>query len=362
MEADRLRLRAAAFESTQVGLVVVDVHGWLANESCVAMLALATHSGPDLSSLGPGAGPDAIRALVDDLLAGSKPEPSVVSFETAHGEQTVLRLTPLTAKVAGGGGDGRLIQTENITAQMRTEAASARLNAELERSNADLLSFATIAAHDLQEPVRKIRAFADRIGPALAGDATLAEADYLVRLQNAAIRMQSLLDDLLTFARVRVDPIDAEPIDLNELLAGVRVAVDDRLEQVGGELAVDPALPVVLGDASRLAILFENLILNSLKFVVPDRPPRVSISSSWSSPEIVRIDVVDNGIGFESDYAEMIFEPFRRLHSRADFAGTGIGLALCRRIVERLGGHIVAIGVPGGGATFSIELLRPPNG
>lgn len=362
MEADRLRLRAAAFESTQVGLVVVDVHGWLANESCVAMLALATHSGPDLSSLGPGAGPDAIRALVDDLLAGSNPEPSVVSFETTHGEKIVVRLTPLTARVAGIEPDGQLVQVEDITEQMRTGADSAQLNDELERSNADLLSFATIAAHDLQEPVRKIRAFADRIGPALAGGTTTTEADYLVRLQNAAVRMQDLLDDLLTYARVRVDPIEAQPVDLDVVLAGVRVAVDDRLEQIGGELAVEPGLPVVLGDASRLAIVFENLILNSLKFVVPERPPRISISSSSSPAGNVRIDVVDNGIGFESEHAEMIFEPFRRLHSRTDFAGTGVGLALCRRIVERLGGQILATGVPGEGATFSIDLRRAPAG
>lgn len=236
--------------------------------------------------------------------------------------------------------------------------------AALRRSNQELESFASIASHDLQEPLRKIEAFGDRLKQryqaALGEDGQM----YVERMQSAVKRMRALINDLLDYSRVTTKARPFAPVSLSEVLAGVLSDLQMRIESSGGEIVVGP-LPTIDADATQIRQLFQNLIANALKFHRPGVPPRVEITAvatvSAAGEPRVEIRVDDNGIGFDMKYAERIFGIFQRLHTRAEYEGTGIGLATCRKIVERHGGTITARSAPGEGATFIIELpVRQP--
>jgi len=245
----------------------------------------------------------------------------------------------------------------DITDRQKAEVVLRQTLTDLNNRNRELQDFAFIASHDLQEPLRKIRAFSDRLQQRFAAELTPEARDYLDRAGQAAARMQVLIDDLLAYSRVaRGKPF--VPVDLAPLVATVLEDLEARLESSGGAVEVD-ALPRIDGDPTQLRQLFQNLLANALKFRSPDRPPLVRVSAT---PAMVdgepgwefRID--DNGIGFEPRYAERIFGPFQRLHGRQDYEGTGIGLAIVRRIVERHHGHVRADGRPGEGASFTVVM------
>jgi PAS domain S-box-containing protein len=236
------------------------------------------------------------------------------------------------------------------------EAAAAR---ELRRSNAELEQFAYVASHDLQEPLRKIQAFGDLLAAKHAAALPAEGQGYVKKMQASAGRMSRLIDDLLTYSRVTTH---ARPFARVDLAAAVREVVDDlelRAEKAGGRVEVGP-LPEVEADPVQMRQLFQNLIGNALKFHRPDVPPVVAVSAEpdgdgWA------VTVADNGIGFDDKYAGRIFQVFQRLHGRDEYDGTGVGLAICRKIVDRHGGAITARGRPGEGATFVVALpARPP--
>lgn len=226
---------------------------------------------------------------------------------------------------------------------------------KLEASNRELTDFAFIASHDLQEPLRKIVAFGDRLKASQAERFTPEGLDYLDRMQNAATRMQRLIHDLLDYSRVTTKGRPPEPVDLNKVLAEVLSDLQLRIQETGAMIEV-PQFPTVAGDPTQLRQLFQNLLGNALKYHRSGVSPRVSITVEPSLDKPSRIVVRDNGIGFEPRHAEKIFEVFQRLHGRGEFEGTGIGLAICRKIVGRHGGTISAEGRPGEGATFFIDL------
>jgi signal transduction histidine kinase len=250
-------------------------------------------------------------------------------------------------------------------------------NRDLTRSNSGLEQFASVASHDLQEPLRKIQAFGDRLKRVEGANLSQAGNDYLERMQHAAARMQVLINDLLTYARVSAGQGAVVPVDLAAIMQAVLTDLETRIAQSGGQVNVGP-LPIIEGDPLRLRQLLQNLISNALKFLQPDVPPIVTVSavllpredSEDAGPEAdaappawLRLTLQDNGIGFEQKHAERIFEVFKRLHGRSAYEGTGIGLALCRQIVEQHGGHITAISTPGQGATFLVTLpLRQAQG
>jgi PAS domain S-box-containing protein len=245
----------------------------------------------------------------------------------------------------------------DITERRKAEAALDQTLADLNSRNRELQDFAFIASHDLQEPLRKIRAFSDRLQQRHAAALAPEARDYLDRTGQAAARMQVLIDDLLAYSRVaRGKPFVR--VDLGGVLAAVLEDLEARLESSGGQVEAGP-LPTVEGDPTQLRQVFQNLLANALKFRHPDRAPRVRISAA-----AVRIGdapgweltFADNGIGFEPKYAERIFGPFQRLHGRQDYEGTGIGLAIVRRIIERHRGTIQAEGRPGEGATFLLQM------
>ena len=228
---------------------------------------------------------------------------------------------------------------------------------ELSRSNRELEDFAFVASHDLQEPLRKIQAFGERLETQFGANLGEKGIDYLTRMRNAAGRMSRLISDLLEYSRVSTRGKAFEDVDLNETLNTILDDLEVAIDEAGGEVNSD-ALPIVRADGNQMYQLLLNLIGNSLKFHRPDTPPRVVLSyrTSEGVKPMHEVVIQDNGIGFDPQYAEKIFVPFQRLHGRDEYKGTGIGLAVCRRIAERHGGHLIAESEPGKGTRMIIQL------
>ena len=241
--------------------------------------------------------------------------------------------------------------------------------AELKRSNEDLEQFAYIASHDLQEPLRKIMAFGDRLATKYQHELEGPGADYIMRMQSAAARMQSLIEDLLAYSRVSRNVNAFEPLDMDLLLAEV---IDDLESQVRRERAVIRVakLPAIRGDRMQVKRLFQNLLSNAIKFHKPGVDPVVSIQGNvtrgteisdeygitLSGNQYICFSILDNGIGFDEKYADKVFHIFQRLHGRSEYEGTGIGLSICRKIVTNHGGFITARSKENDGAEFIVIL------
>ena len=230
---------------------------------------------------------------------------------------------------------------------------------KLEQSNKELEQFAFIASHDLQEPLRKIQAFGDMLGNKWSDKLDKQGKDYLTRMQNAAKRMQGLIADLLKYSRVATRPEPLGDVDLREAVIEVVSDLEIKIQRLGADVEV-LELPVVKAAKSQIYQLFQNLIANSLKFHRDGDRPHIKIYSRRTDNDY-RIFVEDNGIGFDEIYLDRIFAPFQRLHGRSVYEGTGMGLAICRKIVEQHGGVITANSKPGEGATFIITLPAKQN-
>jgi len=231
-----------------------------------------------------------------------------------------------------------------------------RTNAELARSNGELDQFASVASHDLQEPLRKVQAFGDRLERRFGHELDDEARDYLRRMRDAGARMSVLIDDLLRFSRVTTRAKPHVTVDLDRVVREVLLDLGSLVDETGGTVELD-RLPAVTADPTQMRQLLQNLIANGLKFHRPDAPPVVRVRSAPApAPGAVAFQVLDNGIGFESAHEERIFRVFERLHPRDVYAGTGIGLALCRKIAERHGGSIAGEGRPDEGATFTVVL------
>jgi PAS domain S-box-containing protein len=254
---------------------------------------------------------------------------------------------------------GSVLIFKDITERKRTEEAFSQKAAELARSNAELEQFAFVASHDLQEPLRKIQAFGDRLKVKLDQTLTPEPREYLDRMQNAAARMRTLIDDLLAFSRVIRSAEPFVPINLTQITKEVVGDLEVRMEKNAARVEVGD-LPTIEADATQMHQLMLNLISNALKFQAPGDQPLVKVNgriiTSISGEQFCELTVQDNGIGFEQQYAEKIFVVFQRLHGRGEYEGTGVGLAVCRRITDRHQGTIVAQSEPGRGATFTVTL------
>ena len=242
----------------------------------------------------------------------------------------------------------------------------------LRRSNEELEKFAYIASHDLQEPLRKIQAFGDRLSTRFKAGLGEQGQDYIARMLDSSGRMRRLIDDLLSFSRVATKVAPLAPVDLNAVVREVLSDLEVRVAQTDGRVEVG-TLPTLPADPVQMRQLFQNLIGNALKFQRPGVPPVVTVRAKSlravppdppsrgtatlpTPPARCRLTVSDNGIGFEAQYANRIFELFQRLHGRSQYEGTGLGLAICKKIAERHGGTISAEGCPGEGSTFTIDL------
>ena len=248
-----------------------------------------------------------------------------------------------------------LLAIEDITARRTTEKRLEDQRVELLRSNEALEVFASVASHDLQEPLRKILSFGDRLGatagPMLAGDPRMD----LDRMLSAATRMRTLITDLLAYSQVtaRVQPFAST--DLARVAREVIADLETAIADAAGRVEVGK-LPVIEADALQMRQLLQNLLGNALKFRKEGTPLVVQLSCSSADAYHCTLTVTDNGIGFNEEYAEKMFRMFERLHGRMTYQGSGIGLAICRKIVERHGGTIAATGTAGQGATFTVTL------
>ncbi|GCE31558.1 sensor histidine kinase [Dictyobacter alpinus] len=237
------------------------------------------------------------------------------------------------------------------------------LNANLERSNQELQEFAYVASHDLQEPLRKIQAFGNLLEEEYGAEISDGK-EYLDRMRNAAARMRVLIDDLLTFSRVATKTLPFSPISLDLVARDVIEDLETRIQETQGTIELGE-LPTIEADSRQLYQVLQNLLGNALKFHRPNVPPVIKVSATieensqldefYSGPNCI-LTVQDNGIGFDEKYLDRIFTVFQRLHGRTEYEGTGIGLAVVRKIVERHGGTITATSTIGEGSTFIVTL------
>lgn len=254
---------------------------------------------------------------------------------------------------------GAVLVFKDIAERKRVEEAIGQKAAELARSNAELEQFAFVASHDLQEPLRKIQAFGDRLKGKFGGAVAVEAQEYLERMQNAAARMRTLINDLLSFSRVirRTEPFVS--VDLAAVTKGVLGDLEVRIEKSGAKIQVGE-LPVIEADPMQMHQLLLNLLSNALKFQTAGAVPVIKVRSrtfsALSGEQLCEITVEDNGIGFEEKYLEKMFAVFQRLHGRSEYEGTGVGLAVCRRISDRHHGTITAKSQLGQGAIFIVTL------
>ncbi|MEI6948604.1 ATP-binding protein [Paraflavisolibacter sp. H34] len=274
-------------------------------------------------------------------------------------EVTLSRLT----------GDQLIFVLSDITTQKQTRLQLERTVEELQRSNASLQEFAYAASHDLQEPLRKIQLFSERLRQGLTTAVPEENSQLLERMENAASRMRTLIDDLLAFSQVSMKPGLLQPVDLNGVVREVLHDLETAIQQSGAHLQIDP-LPEVRGDERQLRQLFQNLLGNALKYRNKEVSPRITLryrpvrEGDTSAPLLQDscagscrlIEVGDNGIGFDPQEAEKIFQLFHRLQGRLDYPGTGIGLAIVHKVAVNHNGAVWAQGEPGKGATFSLLL------
>jgi PAS domain S-box-containing protein len=230
--------------------------------------------------------------------------------------------------------------------------------AELKRKNRELQDFAFIASHDLHEPLRKIQTFGDLLVGKFECFPDELARDYVGRMQKAAARMELLLDSLLKYSRLNSKVPSLSLIDLSDAVRDAMSNLEIRIKETGGSVEIGP-LPTLEADSSQMSQVFQNLIGNALKFHRKSEPPRIRIYSRGSGDSALgacEICVEDNGIGFDEKYLDRIFMPFQRLHGRNEYSGVGMGLAICKKIVERHGGAITARSTEGEGSTFTFTL------
>ncbi|PKN30900.1 MAG: hypothetical protein CVU64_01095 [Deltaproteobacteria bacterium HGW-Deltaproteobacteria-21] len=253
--------------------------------------------------------------------------------------------------------------TERIRAEEALRKAHNQLElrvkertAELERKNQELQEFAFVASHDLAEPLRKIQTFGDLLKAKSADHLCEQERDYVSRMSGAAGRMQELLDALLRYSRIETQGRDPVPLKLEEIVRTVTADLEVAIKKIGAHVEIG-MLPIITGDPYQWRQIFQNLIANAVKYHRSEVKTIIKIHGEENNGTD-HLFVEDNGIGFDEKYLDKIFLPFQRLHGKHEYPGTGIGLAICKKIIERHGGKITAKSAPGKGSTFIIEVPK----
>jgi PAS domain S-box-containing protein len=266
-----------------------------------------------------------------------------------------ISLSPMTLA------DGETLIISNVRDVTTRKEADERLKAaatDLARSNADLEQFAYVASHDLQEPLRMVASYTQLLARRYQGKLGEDADEFIGFAVDGARRMQELINDLLTYSRVGTRPLQLEAVDTTQVVDQVVSDLAASIAETNASVTHE-SLPIVLGDPIQIRQLFQNLIANGTKFHRPNEVAHVHVSATLEHG-VWTFRVRDNGIGIEPQYLERIFVLFQRLHARADYPGTGIGLAICKKIVERHGGQIRVDSELGRGTTFVVTLpIRP---
>lgn len=269
------------------------------------------------------------------------------------------RNVPLEVAISHFSADQRyhyIITLRDISQRKRHEMEIQRTMQELERSNSELEQFAYAASHDLQEPLRMVSSYTQLLARRYQGQLDDTADEFIHYAVDGTQRMQRMIDDLLTLSRVGRHGKPFHPVPLDDLFDAIVTNFKRAGSAPEGNIIREGALPTVMGDASQLLLLFQNLVSNGLKYSDPETG-QVRIFAS-ETPNSYRVFVADNGIGIEPQYHETIFEIFKRLHGYGDYAGTGIGLAICKKITDRHGGTLDVTSAPGQGSTFCVELPK----
>jgi PAS domain S-box-containing protein len=281
-----------------------------------------------------------------------------VRLRRISGEEFYAHLSVSLLRDDKGSVTGMIGYLMDITERKRTEEALAQRAAELERSNAELEQFAYVASHDLQEPLRMVTSYAQLLAKRYQGKLDADADEFIGYIVGGASRMYDLINDLLVYSRVNSQAQKIEEADLQDVLERVLNNLRPVIESSGAIITHDP-LPTVMANGFQLEQLFQNLISNAVKFR-SEQSPRVHVTAKQKRKQWV-FSVQDNGIGVDPQHRERIFVIFKRLHSQAEYPGTGIGLAICRKIVERHGGKMWVESQPGKGSTFYFTLPSHPT-
>jgi light-regulated signal transduction histidine kinase (bacteriophytochrome) len=306
------------------------------------------------------------------IIETGEPVMNQEQYKSTRGDKTGQKRWSVSTKVLWRDDQGVVLGTVGITRDVHeTKLAqeALRMNEEklrqftvqLERSNRELQDFAYVASHDLQEPLRKIVVFGERLKEKNSESMGPDGQDYLDRMQKAAGRMQILINDLLAFSRVTTKAHPFTPVNLAEVASGVVEDLEGRIELVKGRVEVGD-LPIIEAESLQMRQLLQNLIGNALKFRRPEEPPVVKVDAqiipdpAAPGKKLCRLTVADNCIGFDEKYLDRIFNVFQRLHTRNEYEGTGMGLAIVRKIARYHGGDITAKSKPGEGSTFIMTI------
>ena len=311
------------------------------------------------------------RPLVEKFLSEIRNNPEGVAIEyriRSNGNFKYLSLTSKPPSTAVSAFDilGTII---DITDRKMYETQLEQNTAELKRSNEDLEQFAYVASHDLQEPLRKIRAFGDRLINRYKSQLDGQGEDYIKRMQSASTRMQTLIEDLLAFSRVSRSTEVFQSLDMDQIISEIKDDLDIQIKIEAAHFTIGE-IPPITGEKTQIKRLFQNLINNAIKFHKPNEPPVVEVTGTKITSHQIRrdfaimlpetsyvmISIKDNGIGFDERFTEKIFNIFQRLHGRTEYEGTGIGLAICRKIVLNHRGYITARSKENVGSEFIVIL------
>ncbi len=367
LEQSEKRFRAI-FQSSPIAILII-TESWVIEQASKAVIKIlgfdpAALIGRNLESLAHPEDRFENGDVLRDLIEGD--------YERDVRERRFLRKSGVEvwcnqklALLDGGPGDRFLVMLEDISQRKEMELELNKRAEALASSNKELEQFAFVASHDLSEPLDKIVAFGKLLEEELSDALNEESREYLDYMCDASKRMQELIASLLDLSLVTTKGKPPRHVDLNDVMEDILSDYKLRIEDAGAEIKVDK-LPCVLADKVQIRQLFQNLIGNALKFHIPDLPPEIIITGDVfhpkpgtgfdSSKPYCKIIVKDKGIGFEQRNAERIFNPLQRLHPRNAYSGTGIGLAICRKIVDRHGGAIAAKSSPGKGTTFAVML------
>ncbi len=353
--ADALEYNKTLINSSSLGLTTYDASGRciLANDAIARMLGTSREQllSENYNQLEDWDKSGLLEKAREAMSSGHETRQEYKTTSHAGDELWLdCRFTPFSA----AGELHLLLSVDDITAAKQAEVELQSYAARLEQSNRDLQEFAYIASHDLQEPLRKVLAFGDRLANKYTDVIDDTGRDYLKRMREASQRMQTLINDLLTFSRVTTRAQPFIKVDLNAMVQDVISDLEFQIDRTGGNVGIND-LPTIEADPTQMHQLLQNLITNGLKFHKDDMPPVVQVYATNFGGQC-QICVKDNGIGFDLQYLDRIFKPFQRLHSRGEYEGSGMGLAICRRIVERHGGEITADSALGRGSTFIVTL------
>jgi signal transduction histidine kinase len=323
---------------------------------------------PGVEGLLPFVHPDDREAVTrgsEGIISNRQTPELIYRVITRQGE---IRYLKGTGKIITVAGESVLVGTnKDVTGDILLREQLGRSNKELQRSNEDLQQFAHVASHDLKEPVRKVRTFANRLKEEIGAGITEKGKTYLSKIENSADRMYAMIDGILLYSSLDAVEQTKERIDLNELMESIEADLELTVSEKKARIIYNN-LPTIEGSHILINQLFYNLLNNALKFAKADTPPLINITTSEVlSEELVssgltgkgpykKIELQDNGIGFSNEAAEKIFITFTRLNAKDKYEGTGLGLSLCKKIVERHGGSIRAKGAEGEGAVFEVIL------